>query len=388
LLVPVRGVHDFQKLFFSSQLDSFEAAARNLPLLLGYKKSIDPVFLSHVSELTYDLNVYKDLLDRVDEGCLEEPPAVKELVQAAVIAGIERELFDYLDRQYLKLVGIVRNYSETEHEHHGFFFRKQLWNFILAVPIMTRTNLKPRGYSGDSEMMRMIYQDDYQGGSTFGRLLHKHALGQSAAQAVRNRRLTVAGMIDDFVAASPVPASRKIRVLSVACGPAAEVNDILRDKAACDRLHFSLLDQDQQALLEVARLVSAIEKRLRLQVSADFIRESVRTMLVSRQLSARWGRFDFIYSMGLFDYLTPPVAQAVLRKLFDLASPGGEMVIGNFSTENPSRVFMEYWMDWKIILRSPQSMRRLAEGLPGAEVDLVCDQTGIQMLMRIRKAGG
>jgi extracellular factor (EF) 3-hydroxypalmitic acid methyl ester biosynthesis protein len=236
--------------------------------------------------------------------------------------------------------------------------------------------------------MRMIYQDDYQGGSSFGKLMHKHALGQSAAQAVRNRRQTVAGMIDDFVKSSRIPPERKIRVLSVACGPAAEVSDILQDKTACDRLHFSLLDQDQQALLEVARLVSSIEKRLRLQVSADFIRESVRTMLVSRQLRERWGRFDFIYSMGLFDYLTPPVAQAVLRKLFDLASPGGEMVIGNFSAENPSRVFMEYWMDWKIILRSPQSMRRLAEGLPGAEVDLVCDQTGIQMLMRIRKAGG
>ena len=119
-------------------------------------------------------------------------------------------------------------------------------------------------------------------------------------------------------------------------------------------MHFSLFDQDQQALLEAAGLVSEIEKSLQTEISVDFIKESVRTMLVTRALQERWGQFHFIYSMGLFDYLTAPVAAAVLKKLYQLLTPGGEMVIGNFFVENPSRYYMEYWHDWKIIYRTEE----------------------------------
>jgi len=152
------------------------------------------------------------------------------------------------------------------------------------------------------------------------------------------------------------------------------------------RMHFSLFDQDQQALLEAAGLVSDMEKSLKSEISADFIRESVRTMLVTRALQERWGQFHFIYSMGLFDYLTAPVATAVIRKLYQLLTPGGEMVIGNFHVVNPSRFFMEYWLDWKIIYRTEEDFLRLVEGLSGAEVSVRYDATRIQMLLHVRKA--
>ena len=179
-----------------------------------------------------------------------------------------------------------------------------------------------------------------------------------------------------------------IRVLSVACGPALEIRDIVRSAADAKMLHFSLLDQDELALLEVATLVDELEKSLGTKISADFIKESVRTMLVSRQLKNRWGRFDFIYSMGLFDYLTAPVASAVIKKLYQLLNPDGRMVIGNFASGNPSRYFMEYWHDWKLIYRSEDEFIRLVPELAGAETDIRTDSTGIQMLLSIVKRGG
>jgi extracellular factor (EF) 3-hydroxypalmitic acid methyl ester biosynthesis protein len=384
-LVAVGRTHDFEKLFFHAKIETLESAAANLPLIFGYKNSIDPAFRNFVSDLTYDLNVFINVLDEMDGDCRDEPPEVQEIIQRSIIGSVGKDLQDYMEKQIGQLDRVVGGFSEKEHEHHGFYFRRQLWNVLLRAPIMARTNLKPRGYNGDSEMMRMIYLDDYQGETTFGKIMHKFSVDQAAAQAVRNRRFEVADLLHRFTERFSPPGSEKLRILSVACGPAFEVRDILRTPADCARLHFSFFDQDQQALLEAAGLVSDIEKSLKTEVSADFIRESVRTMLVTRALQEKWGQFHFIYSMGLFDYLTAPVAAAVLKKLYQLLTPGGEAAIGNFYVVNPSRFYMEYWHDWKIIYRTKDDFVRLVDELPGAKVSVKYDATRIQMLLHVRK---
>lgn len=383
-LVSVEGIQDFEKLFFHARAVKLDSAFLNLSLILGYKERISAAFRDFVSSLTYDLNVYSALLDQMDADSREEAPAVRSLIQESIVESVQPGFFGYLDSRTEELERIVRGFTEDEHEHHGYYFRRQLWNILLRSPIMARTNVKPRGYNGDSEMMRLIYQNDYQGDSTLGRMLHKYSVTRTAAQAVRNRRGWIASVVHRF-AMERGPGAPLLRVLSVACGPALEVRDILQTPRDCRSVHFSLFDQDQQALLEAGSLVQEIETRLGAEVSVDFIKESVRTMLVTRALQERWGQFHFIYSMGLFDYLTAPVAAAVLRKLYQLLEPGGEMVIGNFSLVNPDRIFMEYWHDWKIIHRSEQDLLRLALGLSGAEAAVQADPTGIQMLLHLKK---
>jgi extracellular factor (EF) 3-hydroxypalmitic acid methyl ester biosynthesis protein len=182
-----------------------------------------------------------------------------------------------------------------------------------------------------------------------------------------------------------VPFPDRFRILSVACGPAVEIGDLLGTPEECARVHFSLLDQDPHALLEAGGLIKQKEDSLRVTISTDLIRESVRTMLVTEQLKDRWGLFHFIYSMGLFDYLTTPVATAVLKKLYNLLRPCGEMVIGNMHSGNRSKYFMAYWHDWKIIHRSEDDLLRLAQDLPGATLGLKFDDSRIQMMLCVRK---
>lgn len=383
--VPVERLHDFEVLFSKCRVQVVESSLTNLPLILGHKEHIDPQFRDFVSDLTYDLNVYKNLLDRLDSDCSAEPPQVREEVRGHILQTFGPELSSYLDGALARLEDVINRFSEHEHEYHGFYLRKQLWSFILTAPIMERTNLKPRGYSGDSEMMRMIYENDYAGSSTFGRILHEHAIRQSAAQAVRNRCVIVADILHRRLAEHIGELGERMRVLSVACGPAFELVNIVQTAEECDRVHFSLLDQDQQALMEAANIVQTIEAEKASRLSVDFIRESVRTMLFTKQLRERWGKFQFIYSMGLFDYLTAPVAQAVLRKLYALLTEGGEMIIGNFSPRNPSRTYMEYWLDWRIIHRSKEEFLELAACLEGADSEVCFDETGVQMLLRVKR---
>jgi extracellular factor (EF) 3-hydroxypalmitic acid methyl ester biosynthesis protein len=178
---------------------------------------------------------------------------------------------------------------------------------------------------------------------------------------------------------------KRITILSVACGPAYEIRDILLTPKDCDQYHFTLLDQDKNALHEAAELISEIEKSLNRNIKVDYINESVRYMLSTSELEKNWGRFDFIYSMGLFDYLTPPVAKSVIHKLFRLLEPGGELIIGNFHISNPSKIYMEYWLSWVLYHRKEEEFQQMIEDEPSAITDVLFEETGSQMFLNVKK---
>ena len=290
-----------------------------------------------------------------------------------------------MDDDLEELEAVIKDFSKEEHERHGFYLRKQLWNIIMCSPFMARTNLKPRGYSGDSVMMGMIYANGYDGDSTFAKILNKHPLNLTGSQAVRNRRALIAKKLSEIKSRRGNHHKAKYKVLSVACGPAFELNDLLLTSEDCDTFQFTLLDQDKYALFEAAKIVDQIEKRLGRTVPVTYLNESVRTMLATRHLEEKWGQFDFVYSMGLFDYLTPPVAAAVIRKLYDLLIPEGEMTIGNFHVSNPSKHYMEYWLDWVLYYRNESEFKELLGDVSTAETRVSFEDTRVQMFLHVRK---
>ncbi|GAH35656.1 unnamed protein product, partial [marine sediment metagenome] len=374
-------------LFFDGRTVKLQTAFLNLPLVLAHKDKIKKSFKYYTANLTYDLNVYKNFFDELDTEYSKEPEDTQQLVQRAIINTEGRKFMCFLDEKLDELGHIVADFSKEEHERHGFYFRKQLWNIIICSPFMKRTNLKPRGYSGDSEIMRMIYLNDYEGESTFYKLMHKHPLEHSAAQAVRNRRKLISQMLNNIQNNDSILPQEKLKVLSVACGPAFEMKDNLLSPEDCEKYHFTLLDQDRDALFEAAKLINQIEKNLDSKIMVDYLNESVRTMLATPQLKWKWGQFHFIYSMGLFDYLTPPVATAVLGKLYQLLKPGGYMVIGNFHVSNSSRYYMEYWLDWAIYYRTEEEFMDLLRDAPSWEASILFEDTVSQMFLQIKKAG-
>lgn len=391
-MVPAEG-GTFRLLFLDDVYDCHavidEGAAKNLlgffqeiPLVLGQKEQIRPEFRAWCADLTYDLGVYKRFFDEQARLLEQEPGDVADSARSIILNTVGRTLFAFLDEQLALLHSLVKDFSPEEHERHGYYFRQQIWHFLMASEFMKRTNLKPRGYAGDAEMMQMIYDNAYVGRYAFNNLLHKHPLEQPAAQAVRNRRFLVAQALREHLVATDLASCR---VLSVACGPARELEEIFTSPQACQRISVTLLDQDPEALESARQNVHHLEKKLGATIHAKFVLDSVRTMLRTRDLAQRLGRYDFIYSMGLFDYLTPPVARAVLAKVYELLEPGGLAVIGNFHIKNPSRWYMAYWHDWNLYYRTEEEMLEMAAGLGGAHAEVGFEPSGCQMFLRLKK---
>ena len=384
-IVFLQDVYDLEKLFSKNKLVKLQAPLQKLPGVLARKKTIRPLFVEYTADLTYDLSVFKNSYDDLDSQYRNEPEEVRKIIQGTLLKTEEDRFSSFLDDKLTELSETVVDYSVEEHQCHGFYFRKQLWNYLLCCPLIGRSNLKPRGYPGDSEMMRMIYLNDYQGESTFSKLMQKHAVAHPAAQSVRNRIQLIADLIERLGYGSHTTPKSKLKLLSVGCGPAFELQEILKLPQDCKNYHFSLLDQDPLALSEVATSIEGIEKKFKQKIEVDFLNYSVRTMFFSRKLKEKLGQFPLIYSMGLFDYFATPVAKAILKSLYRLLLPGGRMIIGNFHTSNPSRYYMEYWCDWFLIHRTEEEFLSLIDDCPGADASVFFENTGSQMFLDIRK---
>jgi extracellular factor (EF) 3-hydroxypalmitic acid methyl ester biosynthesis protein len=377
------SVYDFSSLAREGAVGDVQQKLQQLPLMWKRKEGIRAEFRQYTGDLLYDLQAFRLLLDDIDHNLQQEPMEVRARIRNHAIRIVYPDFATFFDNKLEELQQVVKDFSRQEHERHGFYFRKHVWDLILASPFLSRTNLKPRGYAGDSAMMHMCYEDGFRGGNLFAMCMHRHPLQTAAAQAVRNRRTLVAGTLAPRIRAHT--GVRPLRVMSVACGPAAELGDIIQSPEDAAHVEFTLLDQDPEALSEALSSANVVAQRVRRELAVRTIRESVRTMLRTPDLGAAWGRFDFVYTMGLFDYLQPPVARVVLAKLYDLLSPGGELVVGNFHVGNPTRVYMEYWMDWVLVYRDEADFRELAAPLAGATSEVSFEGTRSQMFLHVRK---
>ena len=384
-LVFLRDVYDIHFLLKDHEVVKLQDSFRNLPQVLARKDKIRQPFKDYVANLAYDLQIYKQVFDDLDFKAHVEPEDVKISVQEAVIRTEGADFRRFFQGTLYDLIHLVEGFSPKEHHRHALYFRNHLWEFILVCAFAARATLKPRGYAGDSEQMRMIYLNDHQGDSTFAKLLHKHAVEHTASRSVRNRIGIISQMINIFRNTSRWQESDKIDVLSVGSGSAFELKNIFNSPKTCDRYKFILFDQDPIALGEAVDLVNQIERKIGAKPDIKSIRGSVRTMLFSRKLSERWGKFDFIYSLGLFDYLNLRVAEAVINRLYQLLKPGGELVIGNFNVRNPSRYYMEYWGDWVLLRRTEEEFRNLFQQTSKAKIRVLYDDTGCQMFLDIKK---
>jgi extracellular factor (EF) 3-hydroxypalmitic acid methyl ester biosynthesis protein len=385
-LVFVEDVYDCRAVIHEGTFSELRAAFQNLPLVLSQREAVRPEFARWVADLVYDLSVFRRFFDDLDRTFADEPAAAATAARAAVRRSEGEKLIAFLVEKDAELVKQVQGYSKEEHERHGFYLRRMAWHLIVTSGIHRRTNLKPRGYAGDAEMMRLIYENGYAGDSLFGELLHKHAVAMPGAEAVRNRRRIVPRALRE-VAARFADLDEPLRFLSLASGPAAELQDLFTAAADCARFEVALLDQDPQALEAARGAVAAIEAARGARISARYLADSVRTMLRDRRLGERLGTFHAVYSMGLFDYLSPPVAKAVLARAYDLVVPGGMMLVGNYHVAHASRRYMDYWLDWPLYTRTRESFLALAEGLSAAEITVDLDDSGCQMFLRIEKGG-
>jgi extracellular factor (EF) 3-hydroxypalmitic acid methyl ester biosynthesis protein len=262
------------------------------------------------------------------------------------------------------------------------FFREQLKQLIYQSPFAHRSVAKPLGYSGDFEMMNIIYRNERVGDSLFGKCLHAYWLNHAEAKAVRNRSGYLYGKLLQLIRDR---AGAPLKIGSIACGPAREVQMIIKssgeqglDLSNCE---FHLLDQDVNALKHAHEKLREIVKGTNSPVKLNFLNKAIKNV-ITRGLQE--SDFDLLYSAGLFDYFNDPVAQMGAKALFGRLKPGGTLIIGNFNLTTPNQFTMRLALDWSLIYRSIDDLKRLFGGLGGV-LSIEQEPEGVNLFCIITK---
>jgi extracellular factor (EF) 3-hydroxypalmitic acid methyl ester biosynthesis protein len=247
---------------------------------------------------------------------------------------------------------------------------------LLEDPFVRHSATRPRGYPGDAELLDFIYRsenvrDRIVSASPLGKRLYQFNCETPAPEAVRLRSALAAAEVDRCASHG-----RRPHILSVACGHLREAPAV-RSLAAGTLGRYVGVDQDARSLDLVRREygplgVEAIEFPVR-----DLVRKGDAL-----------GRFDFIYVLGLYDYLSEETGGRLLKRLFRMLNPGGKVWIANFTGAPWSVGYMEAMMDWWLVYRSPEEMAAFRSVLPGGDVassEVFLEPTGNVVFLEVVK---
>ena len=283
------------------------------------------------------------------------------------------------DVKYVK--SLVANGGPEEKDYDAFFqVLEQLdekgVNEIreLLGPIMNEQTMvgfayvKPFGYAGDYQIIDYIYQQKVNPDPRYSKW-DKWYHEQHAAKAVRNRKEFFKDVLEKLDAASDTQKN----VLVLGSGPATDVYEFLT-KHPDSKLHFDLLDLDQRAIDYAKKKNAKFLDRL------NFIRINVL-----RYKTYKF--YDLIWSAGLFDYFKEKHFIYLVRKYLDYVKEGGEMIIGNFSDQNPSTKGMHAMLEWHLNQRSSRQLVSYAVEAGADPVNVSVDKEPLEvnLFLRVKK---
>ncbi|MGN6537749.1 MAG: class I SAM-dependent methyltransferase [Mesorhizobium sp.] len=218
-------------------------------------------------------------------------------------------------------------------------------DYFLEDPLTRWSFDKPRGYSGDAELLDYIYCDPHvadsvASASEIGKVLYGYTQNVPSCVAARERRDLLARYVDEIAARK----ESETEVLAIAAGHLREANRSVALREG--RLkRWVALDQDPLSVGLVARDFA--------DTAVETIDGSVRTVLARRH---KIGKFDFVYASGLYDYLQDKVAVKLTKTCLQMLKPGGTFLFANYAEGNPDAGYRETFMNWVLLLRSEADM--------------------------------
>ena len=337
---------------------------------------IEPDFLSLTAEIKQYLIQLRKECDAFDEG----DPSAK--AQINFLSPRLQEVAKALNSFFDKIWDLAVRYNKGDFRKHQLYLQQEIALFFADSPYNKRVYDKPLGYDGDYMMMLYLYQDQYEGNSTFAKLIHKYSVNVPAAVANRNRKELCKKYINEYLKKMKNP-----RITSVASGPIIEIIEILNENPAALDGRYSCIDFDRSTIDYAEQQIKELRSKKGRDIDIKFINENILNLLKRGRLKNALELQDLIYSLGLIDYLGDKMAERIIENLYDVLAPSGTMIIGNVHTSNPSRAFVEMLGEWKINHRSEVQMLGLAKNIKDAKsVKIVYEEsTKMNVFLIIKK---
>lgn len=275
--------------------------------------------------------------------------------------------------EYAELLGLIDDLTaavaESKHpEAETAALRGAFGEDFLLSTIHGHCLRRPYGYAGDFSIIDKIYTYHLTPDPRFRRWDEFfHTL--SAPKAVRNRKHYFKQTLTRIVGERPEP---EVRLLNVASGPARDVAE-LYGQIDPARLATTCVEMDPNAIRHARVLTAPFASRIR------FIEKNIFRFETTE-------KFDVVWSAGLFDYFDDKTFVAVLRRMKTWLAEGGEIIVGNFSPNNPNRNYMELFGNWFLYHRTEEQLAWLATeaGFSPEKIFVGQEAEGVNLFVHLR----
>lgn len=269
-------------------------------------------------------------------------------------------------KAYEQLIGDDKAFLKQVQE----YFRTETDPWMRLSWIGNRARSKPSGFAGDFEMLIKLY-DQATPATGLGGYLDLCILDLQLARAVRSR-LSAAR---EYLLNEIDRRGTSVRILDIASGPCREYLN-WPTLPIENPIEVVAMDNDPVAIDYVkTNVASKLDGGTKLNV----VRYNALRTRNAKATIEHFGRFDIIYSVGLFDYLTDDHLIGVFTGLRDTLADNGSMYIAFKDTEQYEKTPYQWHLDWFFYQRTQQDVLELYRkaGFDVESIQMTRDTTGI-----------
>lgn len=352
---------------------------------LSDSSRIHPEFKVLVADMRVQLQEFRFWLTRIEAELAGATAAERVDAERELVNELASAFFPAFNHLFEKFELVAASIPEGAAAYHHRHIKQQLHPLLLCSPFAWRTFSKPLGYAGDYQMVNMILDAALVGRNLFAKVLNAWFISQPPAEAHRNRIKVLTETIERE-ALRQWSQGRKLKLLNLGCGPAAEIQRFMERSSLSEFVEFTLLDFNDETIAFAREALENCRKSAGRRVSISFIKKSVMQLLKAGERGALGNEFDLIYCAGLYDYLPDRVCRQLNDVYYDLLAPDGLLVTTNVDSSNPIRHMLDYVLEWHLIYRNSAEFIRLAPASAPAEaVKVYADITGVNIFMEVRR---
>jgi len=315
---------------------------------LNRSNILDPKFAFLVVKMRDWLVDFKAKCDQFDRLYTDESERIEF---------IEKNKFSLettLDLFFKNIWRCTENLIPEDYNVHLRYYWDMLGSyFVESIEVGRFVHGKPLGYAGDFMLMNYFYDyiDKYLGESTFEKAMHSYGVNISTGHSLIERKDFFKQKILNLLAKNDC-----VRILSVASGPARELTELVEEGKLNKPLYFDCLDVEPETFAYINDTLEKIRPENKVNLHIRFIKADFMDLIKGKEVKDLFKKYDFIYSSGLFDYLTDRMARKLIYYLFGLLEPNSELIITNARKDDIYRAYYELLGGWKLIRRDEKEM--------------------------------
>lgn len=324
-------------------------------------------------------------LSRLTEACAEARRALESLGPAPEEAPAywARERIPAVATAYRPvlraLAGLLDGLPPSEREATVLLARQEMGGLIDTSRLVERMRTRPAGQPAGYRGFNHIYRNVPEGDDTVGLLTDAWLLTRPFAEAIRERRTVANERVTREVLDHARP-DRIYRLLSLGCGPARSLADLLEEPGMADKISVTCVDDDQEALVHANNMLKGRAPR------GDITFRQTSPIDLTPETEG-YGGYDMVASLYTGDNADISALGRVLFTAHRWLHAYGVVTLVVFGDAVPDWLVLEVVLDWKPFRHSQRDLQDVLARSPfqQTKAEVAPTPSGLNVFLRAVK---